>query len=126
MQRGKELAVKIVQHDHEPQDDDGHPGPQAGLVFGSVTAETFLTPLRTAETMMIAMTMTVRDENRRNQPWLISKWYPAEAEAFTGVRTPGAVSPLMVMISEPFTTAGAVAMPTGHSPWCVHLFPMTS
>lgn len=31
-----------------------------GLVFGSVTAETFLTPLRTAETMMIAMTMTVR------------------------------------------------------------------
>ena len=29
MQRGKELAVKIVQHDHEPQDDDGHPGPQA-------------------------------------------------------------------------------------------------
>ena len=30
-----------------------------GLVFGSVTEATFLTPLRTAETMMIARTMTV-------------------------------------------------------------------
>lgn len=31
-----------------------------GLVFGSVTEATFLTPLRTAETMMIARTMMVR------------------------------------------------------------------
>ena len=31
MQGGKELAVKIVQHDHKPQDNDGYPGPQARL-----------------------------------------------------------------------------------------------
>ena len=30
------------------------------MVFGSVTEATFLTPLRTAETMMIARTMMVR------------------------------------------------------------------